>query len=234
MPQKMCEMPNSEKPRERLETKGAEALHPRELIAILLRTGKRGLSVLHVADELLGRFDGSLERLAKAKLKELRQVKGIGRAKAVELKAAFELARRISDPNREPKREISTPQQVADVMRSRCLLLDHEEFFVLLLDKKNRLNCPPLKVTQGTLDATVVDSRKVFERAITDAAASVVLVHNHPSGDPTPSREDIALTKELVKAGQILKIEVLDHVIMGQKTKDRPVDYLSLKELGLL
>jgi DNA repair protein RadC len=228
----MREMDQSQRPRERLEREGADNLHDRELIAILLRTGWRGASVLIVADQLLTRF-GTLEALAKADVADLRAVKGVGKSKAIDLKAAFTLAKRLSQRARQARPDISTPQQVADSMRDELMLLDHEEFHILLLDKKNRL-IRSQRVTQGTLDATVVDARKVFEPAITDSAASVILVHNHPSGDPTPSREDIALTKELVKAGQILKIDVLDHVIMGRKTKDRANEYVSLKELGLL
>ncbi|MSR64749.1 MAG: JAB domain-containing protein [Verrucomicrobiae bacterium] len=228
----MREMADSEKPRERLEQLGADALSDRELIAILLRTGKRGLSVLELAQQLLHEL-GSLEALAKADLGRLRKISGIGKAKAIELKAAFTLAQRLSRP-RDERQELSTPRHVADLMRDIVLVLNHEQFHVILLDRKNRLIRAPMKVTQGTLDATVVDARVVFEPALANAAASVVLVHNHPSGDPTPSREDIALTKELVKAGQLLKIEVLDHVIMGRKTTGRTEDFVSLKELHLL
>lgn len=231
-PPMMREMADSEKPRERLEQLGADALSDRELIAILLRTGKRGLSVLELAQQLLHEL-GSLEALAKADLGRLRKISGIGKAKAIELKAAFTLAQRLSRP-RDERQELSTPRHVADLMRDIVLVLNHEQFHVILLDRKNRLIRAPMKVTQGTLDATVVDARVVFEPALANAAASVVLVHNHPSGDPTPSREDIALTKELVKAGQLLKIEVLDHVIMGRKTTGRTEDFVSLKELHLL
>jgi DNA repair protein RadC len=227
----MREMADSQKPRERLERDGADALHERELIAILLRTGRRGMSVLGVADQLLSKFN-TLDALAKADWKDLR-VPGIGKAKAIELKAAFTLARRLSKLERAARPEISTPQQVADHMRDEVMLLSHEEFFVLLLDTKNRL-LRAESVTRGTHNATLVDPRSVFVPALREPAASVILVHNHPSGDPTPSREDISLTKELVKAGQILKIDVLDHVIMGRKTKDRVNEYVSLKELGLL
>jgi DNA repair protein RadC len=228
----MREMADSEKPRERLERLGTEALSDRELIAILLRTGKRGLSVLDLAQQLLHEF-GSLEALAKADLGRLRKVSGIGKAKAIELKAAFTLAQRLSQP-REERPELSTPRHVADLMRDIVLVLNHEQFHVILLDRKNRLIRAPMKITQGTLDATVVDARVVFEPALANAAASVVLVHNHPSGDPTPSREDISLTKELVKAGQLLRIEVLDHVIMGRKIAGKADDFVSLKELHLL
>lgn len=227
----MREMDNSLKPRERLERHGAEKLHERELIAILLRTGRRGLSVLHLADELLGKFK-TLDALAKADLKELR-IPGIGKAKAIELKAAFVLARRLSQIERSARPEISTPRQVADHMRTDLMLLDQEEFHVLLLDRKNRLlrdQC----VTRGTVDSTVVDARVVFAPAITESASSVILVHNHPSGDPTPSREDISLTKQLVKAGELLHVQVLDHVIIGRKTVGARDDFVSLKELGLL
>lgn len=229
----MREMADSEKPRERLERLGAEALSDRELIAILLRTGRRGVSVLDVAQQMLHEF-GSIEALAKADLGRLRQVPGIGKAKAIELKAAFTLAQRLSKSEREERREVSTPSHVANLMRDQTMTLNHEQFFVLLLDRKNRLLRAPIKVTQGTLDATVVDARVVFEPALANAAASVILVHNHPSGDPTPSREDISLTKELVKAGQLLRMEVLDHVIMGRKIAGKTDDFVSLKELGLL
>jgi len=228
----ISEMVAHERPRERLERHGADQLMDRELIAILLRTGRQGMSVLSLAESLLREF-GSLEALAKADLKQLRSVKGVGRAKAIELKAAFALAQRLSDSKQDKRQEISTPEAAASMMRNKLLLAKREEFHILMLDRKNRF-LGSRDVTKGTVDATVVDAREVFEPAIVQRASSVILVHNHPSGDPTPSREDIALTKELVKAGQILKIEVLDHVIMGRKTEGRANDYVSLKELGLL
>ncbi len=208
------DLPASEKPRERLQAKGADALRESELIAILLRTGTQGLSAIDVAQSLLTKF-GSLEALAKAPVDELR-VKGVGPDKAVTLKAAFSLAKRMADELREDNR-----------------LLEVEHFHVVLVNAKRRL-IRVETLARGTLDSLVTHPRDVFRPAISANASAVFLAHNHPSGDPTPSEADIRFTRDIVRAGKLLKINVLDHIILGRRTTERGKDYVSLRELGYL
>ncbi|HUJ10985.1 MAG TPA: DNA repair protein RadC [Verrucomicrobiae bacterium] len=226
------EMSPADRPRERLWERGASALSNPELIAILLRTGIKGQSAVQVAQQLLKEFL-SLEELARAPLESLAKVKGVGVTKAIQLKAAFELARRLTESSWDRPRTISSPDEVAAVVREEMRMFDREEFGVLLLNTKNVLikKCP---VSRGSLNASIVEPREVFKDAIAASAASMILVHNHPSGDPTPSSEDIAITKRLVKAGELLNISVLDHIIIGHRTTGREQDYVSLKELGLM
>lgn len=224
------DLPAHERPRERLVANGAEALSNAELIAILLRTGTRGLSALHVAERLL-KDVGTLHDLAGASLEKLREVPGVGRDKAVALKAAFTLARRMA---RELGREeplLDTPERVAALLREELRGQEKESFMALLLNTRRRL-LRTERISQGTLDTLLVHAREVFRPAIAAGAAAVVLAHNHPSGDPAPSEADIKVTRDLIRAGQLLKIEVLDHVILGRATPERPRDYVSLRELG--
>lgn len=224
------DLPDRERPRERLVMHGAEALKDSELVAILLRTGCRGVSALRVAEELLARFE-SLGNLARASLEELRQVKGVGRDKAIALKSAFTLARRMAGELAEEAPLVDTPEQVAGLLREENRLYGVEHFQILLLNSRRRL-IRVEQVAQGTLDTLLVHPREVFKRAINASAASIVLAHNHPSGDPTPSEADIKVTRDLIRAGQLLKIDVLDHVILGRASRERPRDYVSLRELG--
>ena len=219
-----------DKPRERLASKGPDALSNAELIAILLRVGTRGRSAVTVAGDLLKEFK-SLDRLARATLAELAKVKGIGRDKAIAMQAAFKLAQRMA---RELAREsplLDTPDSVADLLREENRLYDVENFQVVLLTTRRRL-IRVERVSQGTLDTLLVHPREVFRAAIAANAAALILVHNHPSGDPTPSVADIKVTRDLIRAGQLLKIEILDHIILGRRSQERPKDYASLKELG--
>jgi DNA repair protein RadC len=226
------EMPPSDRPRERLKEHGAGALGDAELIAILLRTGMKGQSAVQLAQQLLKKF-GSLDDLARTTVELLAKEKGIGPTKAVHLKAAFELARRLAHSTREQRRIVSTPADAAAVLREPMRVLDREEFHALLLTTKNGL-IKTVPVSRGSLNASIVEPREVFKEAIGASAASMILAHNHPSGDPTPSSEDIAITKRLVKAGELLNISVLDHIILGQRTASHEQDYVSLKELGLM
>jgi DNA repair protein RadC len=219
-----------DRPRERLEAQGAEALSKEELIAILLRTGLKGFSAIDVARQLLRQF-ASLDELARAPLVEIRKVKGVGRDKAVTLKAAFTLAQLMARELQPEAPLLDTPERVADLMRELVRFSEVERFHVLLLNTRRRL-VRREAISQGTLDTILVHPREVFRPAIAANAAAVVLVHNHPSGDPTPSEADIRVTRDLVRAGQLLKIELLDHVILGRKTAERPKDYASLRELG--
>jgi DNA repair protein RadC len=224
------DMPDQERPRERLAERGADALKDAELIAILLRTGLKGRSALDVGGDLLKKFD-TLGNLARASLEELRQVKGVGRDKAIALKAAFTLAKRMAGELRRESPTLDTPEQVADLLREDNRFFDVENLQILLLNTRKRL-IRIEKISQGTLDSILVHPREVFKSAITANAASVVLAHNHPSGDPTPSEQDIKVTRDLIRAGQLLKIDVIDHVIMGKATEGRARDYVSLRELG--
>jgi DNA repair protein RadC len=228
---KLKDQPASERPRERLREHGPDQLSPGELIAILLRTGVKGMNVVEVGKLLVQRY-GSLNALARASWQELAEAPGIGPDKAVTLVAAFALARRLVKEVQGESPVLDTPDAVANLMREQTRLLKAEVFQVLLLSVRRRLLGEPVKISDGTLDTILVHAREVFRPAIIASAAAVVLVHNHPSGDPAPSEADIKVTRDLIRAGQLLKIEVLDHVILGRATHERPKDYVSLRELG--
>jgi DNA repair protein RadC len=226
------EMPEEERPRERLARLGSESLGNAELLAILLRTGTKGMSAVQVAQELMKKFL-TLDALARAPLGDVAKVKGVGQTKAIQLKAAFELARRLSQHRGESPQIITTPADAANVVREEMRLLDRESFRVILLNTKNAF-LKTCAVSLGSLNASIVEPREVFKDAISASAAGMILAHNHPSGDPTPSSEDIAITKRLVKAGELLGITVHDHIILGRRTADRENDFVSLKEIGLM
>jgi DNA repair protein RadC len=228
---KLKDQPASERPRERLRERGPDSLSPGELVAILLRTGLKGTNVVDIAKELVRRY-GSLDALARASWQELAEAPGIGPDKAVTLVAAFSLARRLVEEVRADSPVLDTPEAVANLMREDARLRNGETFQVLLLNTRRRLIGKPVKIADGTLDTILVHPREVFRPAIENNAAAAVLVHNHPSGDPTPSEADIKVTRDLIRAGQLLKIEVLDHVILGRATQERQKDYVSLRELG--
>lgn len=226
------EMPAEERPRERLKNHGPQVLTAAELVAILLRTGSQGVSAVQLAQELIRQF-GTLDQLARTPLETVAKTKGVGETKAIQLKAAFELARRLAEFSRSAMPVITTPAEAAACVREDFRLLDREEFHVLLLSTKNSL-LKICQVSRGSLNASVVEPREVFKDAITASAAGMILLHNHPSGDPTPSSEDIAITRRLVQAGELLGIAVHDHIILGQQLKGREQDFVSLKELGLI
>jgi DNA repair protein RadC len=228
---KLKDQPAGERPRERLRERGADSLTHGELIAILLRTGLKGANVVEIGKELVRKY-GSLHSLAQASWKELATVHGIGPDKAVTLVAAFGLARRLVQEELGESPLLDTPEAVAGLMRERTRLLTAEVFHVLLLNVRRRLINEPVKISDGTLDTILVHPREVFRTAIASNAAAIVLVHNHPSGDPAPSESDIKVTRDLIRAGQLLKIEVLDHVIIGRSSTERSKDYASLRELG--
>jgi len=224
------DLPDSERPRERLMLVGAEALKTSELIAILLRTGTKGSSALTVAENILQKFP-ALDQLARASIDELCQIKGIGRDKAIGLKTAFTLAKRMADELRNDSPLLDNPESIANLLREDNRLYEVEHFQVVLLNTRRKLIRIEL-ISQGTLDTLLVHPREVFKAAIQANAAAVILVHNHPSGDPSPSEADIKVTRDIIRAGQLLKIDVLDHVILGRKTQERVRDYSSLRELG--
>ena len=227
---KIKDQPANERPRERLAANGADALSNAELIAILLRTGLKGVNAVEVGKQLLVRF-GSLQELARASVDDLRKVKGIGRDKAVTLVAAFALAHKMARELQEESPVLDTPENVVRLLRARNLVREVETLQVLLLNTRRRL-IRMEEITNGTLDTLLVHSREVFKAAISANASAIVLVHNHPSGDPTPSEADIKVTRDLIRAGQLLKIDVLDHVVLGRATPERVKDYASLRELG--
>ncbi len=227
---RLKDQPVAERPRERLVALGAEALSHAELVAILLRTGWKGANALEVARQLLQKY-GSLSALAQAPLDGLQAVKGIGRDKAVTLAAAFSLARKMANELRRESPLVDTAEAAADLMREELRLRGVETFQVLLLNTRRRL-IDVIKISDGTLDTLLVHPREVFKPAIAANAAAIILVHNHPSGDASPSEADVRVTRDLIRAGQLLKIDVLDHVILGQATQERPRDFVSLRELG--
>jgi DNA repair protein RadC len=229
-PYRIKDMPSHLRPRERLMESGPDALHHAELIAILLRTGLRGSSAVDVARDILSRYP-SLDGLSRASLDDLRRIKGVGRDKAIALVSAFALARRMVREIRSENPVLDTPERIADLLREENRSFPVETFQAVLLNTRRRL-LRVARIAEGTLDTILVHPREVFKQAIASEAAALVLVHNHPSGDPTPSEADIKVTRDLIRAGQLLKIEVLDHVILGRATVERPRDYVSLRELG--
>ena len=183
-----------------------------------------------VADALVQQF-GGLTDLAQASFDDLQLIKGVGKSRAAAIKSAFLLAQRLS---RETYREaplLDTPDRVADFLREQNRAYTVEHFQVLFLNTRRKM-IGMQNISQGTLDTLLVDAREVFAPAISKRASAIVLVHNHTSGDPSPSEADIKVTRDLIRAGQLLKIEVLDHVILGRRTDERPRDYVSLREAG--
>jgi len=224
------DQPASERPRERLAALGADALSHAELIAILLRTGLKGANAVEVGRQLLQKF-GTLNLLAQASISDLQKVRGIGRDKAVTLVAAFALARKMAAELQFESPVLDNPENVVRLLREQNLLKRTETLQVLLLNTRHKL-IRIEEISDGTLDMILVHPREVFKSAIAANAAAIVLAHNHPSGDPSPSEADIKVTRDLIRAGQLLKIEVLDHVIIGRATPERAKDYASLRESG--
>jgi DNA repair protein RadC len=209
---------------------GADALSHAELIAILLRTGLKGANAVEVGKQLLHKF-GTLQSLAQASVTDLQKVRGIGRDKAVTLVAAFALARKMAGELQYESPVLDNPENVVRLLREQNLVKKVETLQVLLLNTRHKL-IRVEEISDGTLDTILVHPREVFKSAIAANAHAIVLAHNHPSGDPTPSEADIKVTRDLIRAGQLLKIEVLDHIIIGRATPERAKDYASLRELG--
>jgi DNA repair protein RadC len=220
------ELPSSERPRERLLQYGANNLSTSELLAIVLRSGAQGENVLHLAQRLLAEF-GNLGGLARADPAELTTARGIGDAKVAEIKAALELGKRLQLEAPEERSQVRSPADAAHLLMPVMSLLEQEELYVLLLDTKNRVLATD-PVAKGSLNVTHVQVAGLFKKAIRNGqCAAIILAHNHPSGDPTPSPDDVAVTKQIVEAGKVLDIDVLDHLIIAGGR------FISLKERGL-
>lgn len=219
------DLPLEERPRERLVKFGEQALSVQELLQIILGRGVRGESVAVTSQKLLTHF-GSLQKLAEASVNELSQIKGIGIAKAAQIRAVFEIARRISSQIPAYKsKQLTDPENIYKLVKSKLKNYSKEHFYLIVLDSRN---WSIHEVSIGTLNANLVHPREAFSEAIKSKAASVIFVHNHPSGNLEPSEEDLEITQKLVESGKILGIEVLDHIIV---TNDK---YFSFKEGGLI
>ncbi|MCK4962100.1 MAG: DNA repair protein RadC [Anaerolineales bacterium] len=222
---RITDLATSERPRERLAALGAGALSSAELIAILLRTGIEGLNAVQLAQDLLMDL-GGLAGLHRVPYEELRSRRGIGPAKAAQLKAAVELGRRLGAAVPEDRPTIQSPSDAAALLLYEMGALEQEHLRVLLLDTRNRL-IRTIEVYRGSLNTSLIRVGEVFRDAVRSNAASIIIVHNHPSGDPTPSPEDVSVTRALVEAGSLLDIEVLDHLVIGKNC------FVSLKSKGL-
>ena len=219
------DMPSSERPRERLRQMGASALSNGELLAIILRTGAAGENVVAQATRLLSRFNG-LPGLARASVGELCAEHAVGEAKATQVLAALELGRRLLATQPEERPSIGSPQDIANLLLADMALLEQEHLRVVLLNAKNQVLAAP-EVYKGTVNATHVRVSDLFRDAVREGCPSVIIVHNHPSGDPTPSADDVAMTRQVREAGSILNIEVLDHIVLARN------GFVSLRERHL-
>ncbi len=220
------EIPSNERPRERLLRHGPSALSTAELLAIQLRTGTKERSAIGLAEQLLSAFQG-MRGVAAASVEELMGVKGVGEVKAVEISASVEFGKRLAVLGADTLPVISSPQDVANLLMPELRDQKKEHLKTLLLDSKNRV-LKMCTVTIGILDSSLVHPREVFKDAIIASAASIIVVHNHPSGDPTPSPEDNRVTKRLFDAGKIIGIDLLDHIILGDNR------WISLKQSGVI
>ncbi|SCW46233.1 DNA repair protein RadC [Paenibacillus tianmuensis] len=220
------DVPSEDRPRERMMLYGAQALSNAELLAILLRTGTYKESAVHVAQRLLIQC-GGLRMLTDMSMEQLTEIKGIGEAKALQIQAGIELGRRLARSTMNETVTIRSPQDVAALLMEDLRYLQKEHFVCLFLNTKNHV-IGQETLSMGSLNASIVHPREVFRAAIKRSSASIVCAHNHPSGDPTPSPEDVEITKRLVQAGEIVGIDVLDHIVIGDKR------YVSLKELGFM
>ncbi len=227
---KIREMPDEDRPREKLLKHGADGLTNRELIAILLRTGVRGKNAVEVGGEILEKYK-TLSGLSQISVTELRKTRGIGLAKAVQLAAAFKLADRMAK-EKIAREKIDSPELVNEFFGAEMRSLQKESLRVLLLDTRYRL-LEAKEVSIGSVNESIAHPREIFQPAIAASAYAIIVVHNHPSGDPTPSSADHSLTRRLAEAAELLQIKLLDHVIIGSPAEDR-TPYFSFKEAGVL
>jgi DNA repair protein RadC len=221
------DLPFSERPREKIINYGVESLSNAELLAVIIRTGDRRQTAIEVAQNLLKIDNRGLASLVDISLEDLMKVKGIGECKACQILSAIEIGKRIRTRNIHNKIRIDSPSKIVNLMMDELRYLNQEHFKILLLDTKNQI-IKIENISVGTLNASIVHPRDVFNAAIKRHANSIILVHNHPSGDPTPSNEDINVTNRLVEVGEIVGIKVLDHIIMGDNR------YISFKEKNLI
>ncbi|HEV8338693.1 MAG TPA: DNA repair protein RadC [bacterium] len=223
---KVTALPSDARPRERLRAAGPAALGTTELLAVLLGVGTRGRGVLPMAESLLSTF-GSLQELSRAPVEEIDQVAGLGPAKAAAVLAAFELGRRAHGPTGGDRPTIHSPADAAALLAPQMATLDREHFRAVLLNTKHEV-LAVVEVAVGSLDSAPIHPREVFKEAVRRSAAAVIVAHNHPSGNPEPSGDDLVITDRLRAAGQIVGIDVLDHLIIGHGRS------VSLRERGLL
>ncbi len=214
-----------DRPRERLLKNGPSALSDSELLAIILRTGTRGENVLNLCSRILSTYN--IQQLSRTSPTKLQEIRGVGAAKAAEMTAMFELARRLETFTEEERPRISSPEAAYRFLHPKLRELKKESFIALHLDTKNRL-LREETVSVGSLNANIVHPREVFKTAIQESAAAIIVAHNHPSGDPTPSQSDIDITRKLVETGRVVGIELYDHIIVGDGR------FLSLKEQNLI
>ena len=219
------QLPASERPRERLRDRGATALSNSELLAIILRTGTPSENALALANAALARF-GGLPGLVRASFGELCTQHGMGEAKAAQVKAALELGLRLVSAQPEERATVRSPQDVSNLLLAEMGLLEQEHMRVLLLNTKNQVLAMP-EVYKGSVNTAQVRVSELFREAIREGCPAIIVVHNHPSGDPTPSSDDIEMTRELIEAGKLLDIEVLDHIVIASR------GIVSLRERGL-
>jgi DNA repair protein RadC len=228
------DLPKQERPRERLQKFGAEALSAQELLALVIGRGIPKKSVMSIAQELLGKF-GNVKAISQASIEELSQIKGIGLAKAAQIKACFELGKRGDLEPEQKNFDIKDPESVVNAIWASIKDKAREHFKLILLNHRHRI-IGISTISIGTLNASLVHPREVFKDAIKHSAASVVLAHNHPSGDPEPSEDDLTITKRLIETGKILGIEVLDHIIITKNIRKNGTknSFLSFKNKGLI
>lgn len=219
-------VPSEDRPRERMLQYGPQVLSNAELLAVLLRTGTLAESAVHLAERVLVDCEG-IRGLVDASIEQLTQIRGIGPAKALQIQAGIELGRRIAQSKLPETMVIRSPRDVADLMTEDLRYLQKEHFVCLFLNTKNQVLAKET-MSIGSLNASIVHPREVFRAAIKRSSASIICIHNHPSGNPTPSSDDIEITRRLIEAGSIIGIDVLDHIIIGDKT------YVSLKEQGYM
>lgn len=219
------DIPTGERPRERLRERGPASLSNTELLAILLRVGSTSENVLRLAERLLITF-GGLSGLARASFAELCAQRGVGEAKAAQIKASLEIGRRLLLDHPEARQAVRSPSDVADLLLLEMGYLEQEHLRVVLLNTKNQVVAMP-EVYKGSVNTSLIRIGEIFREAVRQNCAALVVVHNHPSGDPTPSQEDVQITEQIVDAGKLLDIEVLDHLVIGQQ------QFVSLRERGL-
>lgn len=230
---KLSELAKNDLPQERLESLGAQALSDSELLAMILRSGSKGNNVLSVASKILQEA-GSLQGLLKWSDNEFRKIKGIGKVKALQLLTVVEISRRVRERSPIVEPMLDDPELVFNFMRPHTFNLEVEKFWTLCLNRKNRL-IKLVEITSGTASNSLVHPREVFREAIRHGASGIICVHNHPSGDPAPSAADIKVTRQLRDASSTVGIDLIDHVIIGQKNTDpRHLGFYSFQESGLL